>query len=172
MTNQPKTFVERLEERYKARCANVPLVRWENLTPATAVIGHRVAWTDGRKRACVGIIRNKFPGYVAVSAVEVEGLAFEAVCTFAICTLRWPGVELYTPEQIRRGEANTPTMKRWQVANDCCESIGSCDADTPREAVLTLAKQRGWGNWTSGHYMVREIGQWQPVTIDSEANPT
>jgi hypothetical protein len=78
-----------------------PLVSYQDLTPTTAVVGHRVEYTDGKGRRAVGMIRNKFPGYVAVSLLEVEGLDAMAIVSFPIVALKWPGRPFYSPAEVR-----------------------------------------------------------------------
>lgn len=114
--------------------ADRPLVRYEALTPATAVRGHRLEFTDARGRRVVGLIRNAFPGYVAVSPLEVAGVSKEAVQCFHMMAVKWPGRDFYAPAEVtnRRGcdncGAKTTLSTCWQydhaqrpVCDDCAE---------------------------------------------------
>ena len=100
------TYVDRLERETKAKYQGRPIVQWADLTPETAVRGHKVSWVDSRGRRSVGLIGNAFPGYVSVSPLEVEGLDFAGVCSFSGVALRWPQADFYSPEQLRNARSS------------------------------------------------------------------
>ena len=104
MTNAKKNPLARYESR--------PLTEWAELTPATAIVGTRVRWTDARGRACVGLIANVFPGYVAVHYLSVEGLPFEEMFTFPMGYVRWPNGRSYSLVELREAAAEHPRFPK------------------------------------------------------------